>query len=157
MHIPEEEQLYRDFDWFCVDSEGFIGHFATAGFKMLPASVAKSRENLDLLMHYFAGVAPSRGGHIVDGDLVRHLPKGTSISERFLRSYVAMADKGLYSYDIESYLREDITYFRVALPMCPLHISELTIEMREVLGRTVLEMIRFRDVTEIAYAATLNA
>jgi len=157
LHIPEDEQLYSDFDWFCVDNEGFIGHFTTAGFKRLPKSVAACREDLDSLMRYFKSAAPLREGHIVDSDLATHVPDVMSRGERHLHSFVAMADKGLYSYDIESYLRENSVYFRVALPIRPLHVSELPSEISKILCGTILETVRFREAAEIGYAATLNA
>ena len=154
MQISEKEQSCTDFDWFGLDCEGAIGHFTTAGFKNLPKSVAKSREDLDLLLSYFED-APFREGHLVDSGVSRQIPEEISRGERYLRSFVAIADKGLYSYDIDSYLREGICYFRVALPVRPLHVSDLPMEVREVLSRTMLSPVRFRDATEIPYATTL--
>jgi hypothetical protein len=42
--------------------------------------------------------------------------KGESQEERYLRSFIAMADRGLFSFDIDSYLGPNTAYFRVALP-----------------------------------------
>ena len=39
MRITEREQRDTDFDWFCVDEYGNIGHFASAGFKSVPHTV----------------------------------------------------------------------------------------------------------------------
>jgi hypothetical protein len=44
--IPETEQEATDFDWFAVDESGCIGHFTTAGFKLLPKSVSRKRPGL---------------------------------------------------------------------------------------------------------------
>ena len=156
MKISEQEQEETDFDWFCLDLNGEVGHFTTAGFKKLPKSVAESKENLDLLANYFLNVASDHSGHIVDPELSLAIPEPQNRGERYLKSFVSMADKGLYSYDIASYVEAGGSYFRVASPAKPLYGSELPPEIREVLGRTVLA-IRFREHPRIAYRATLEA
>ena len=49
MRISDDEQTYKDFDWYCVDGQGQLGHFASAGFKKVPPSVATSAEDLRFL------------------------------------------------------------------------------------------------------------
>jgi hypothetical protein len=156
LRISEQEQEETDFDWFCLDLDGEVGHFTTAGFKKLPKSVAESKENLSLLAEYFLRAAPGYGGHIVDPELIVALPEPQQRGERYLRSFIAMADKGLYSYDIATYPTSESSYFRVASPSKPLHSSELPLEIREVLGQTVMA-VRFREKPRIAYLSTLEA
>ncbi len=104
MRIEETAQLTTDFDWFGVDEEGLIGHFASAGFKRVPISVSENAEDLGLVSGYFKTEAPVRGSHRLD----EHLPglrpnwKGEQNESRYLESFVAMADRGLFSFDIDS-------------------------------------------------------
>jgi hypothetical protein len=154
--ISEQEQKESDFDWFCLDLDGEVGHFTTAGFKRLPKTVTESKEELALLANFFLNVAPCYSEHIVDPELSVAIPEPQNRADRYLKSFVSMADKGLYSYDIASYIRSDDSYFRVAIPARPLHGSELPPEIRHILGRTVLPT-RLRQHSRIAYLSTLDA
>jgi hypothetical protein len=87
MEISTIDQEVSDFDWFAVDRDNYLVHFASAGGR-LPNSVAVSRENLDLLKSYFLG-----------------LPVLFSKSEIFVAPttapfpYLECAFRGLFSYD----------------------------------------------------------
>ncbi|WP_162601254.1 hypothetical protein [Occallatibacter savannae] len=151
MIITEEQQQTSDLDWFCVDSAGLIGHFASAGFKRIPPSVACSGEDLDVLTSFFLQLRPLSSGHELDA----HLPPNCR-SARYLQSFVSMARRGLFSFDIDSYLKPDICYFRVALPLQPLRISELPDHVRTILTRTELKEMSFADSSTIPYAVTLS-
>jgi hypothetical protein len=95
MRIADVEQETTDFDWFAVDEQGSIAHFATAGFKGLPASVAAFAEDLTIATDYFVNHAPVISGHRINQDIGRDRDdwKGEA---RYLRSFVEMAEKGLY-------------------------------------------------------------
>jgi len=134
MRISEEEQNCTDFDWFCVDSNGNVGHFASAGFKTLPPTVSESAEDLSFLSAFFNGLNATPEAHVLD-----ELLSPEHRTERYLRSFIAMANRGLFSFDIESYLKSDICYFRVAMPKVPLRLVDIPPNVREVLGRTILK------------------
>jgi hypothetical protein len=140
MDIELVEQQSTDFDWSGVDEEGWIGHFTSAGFKYLPQSVSSSSEDLRLVTEFFQNHAPVKGAHMLDGDLANVVPdwRGENNEARYLGSFVSMADKGLFSYDINSYLSPGAAYFRVASPESPLPLEELPSNIRTVLSRTVL-------------------
>jgi hypothetical protein len=158
MRIEETKQLTTDFDWFGVDEEGFLAHFASAGFKRVPASVSESAEDLVLVCNYFKTEAPVRGAHRVDEDLVGLRPdwKGEQNESRYLKSFVAMADLGLFSFDIDSYLKPGIAYFRVACPLSPLGLEQLPEPVRRIIARTRLAGVSLRSQSLIAYEATLE-
>lgn len=80
---------------------------------------------------------------------------GESQEERYLRSFIAMADRGLFSFDIDSYLGPNTAYFRVALPVSPLCFSDLPDRIRDVLGRTIIKGPLLRDRLRIPYEETL--
>src|ERR1700689_1365386 len=102
MRIEETAQLTTDFDWFGVDEEGFVAHFTSAGFKRIPTTVSESAEDLGLVTDYFRNEAPVRGPHCVDEELPALRPdwQGEQNESRYLESFVAMADRGLFSFDI---------------------------------------------------------
>jgi hypothetical protein len=151
MRITDDEQWNTDFDWFCVDSDGRVGHFASAGFKRLPLSVAESAEDLRFVTEYFDQLSPSMDGHELD-----RLLAPDKRNERYLRSFVAMANRRLYSFDIESYLEPDCYYFRVAIPKTPLRLHELPDPVREALGRTMLKGQSLAQSSVIPYLTTLR-
>jgi hypothetical protein len=156
MRIEETAQLSTDFDWFGVDEGGLIAHFASAGFKRVPASVSESAEDLVLVSNYFKTEAPVRGAHRVDEDLLGLRPgwKGEQNESRYLKSFVAMADLGLFSFDIDSYLKPGIAYFRVACPLSPLGLEQLPEPVRRIIARTRLTGVRLRNQSLIPYEAT---
>jgi hypothetical protein len=158
MKIEETEQLTTDFDWFGVDEEGFVAHFASAGFKRIPASVSESSEDLGLVSNYFKTEAPVRGAHWVDEDSLRLRPdwKGERNEGRYLRSFAGMADRGLFSFDIDSYLKPGIAYFRVAHPLSPLELEQLPEPIRRIISRTRLAGVRLRNQSLISYEATIE-
>ena len=151
MRISEEDQISTDFDWFCVDQSGHVGHFASAGFKSIPSSVARSGEDLKAVTDFLKRLPARPGAHQIEGYL-----GPDQKSERYLRSFIAMADRGLYSFDIGSYLSPDIHYFRVASPREPLKANELPRMIREILSRTVLRDTSLSRSTRVSYMETLE-
>ncbi len=78
-----------------------------------------------------------------------------SQNSRYLKGFVAMADKGLYSYDIETYVTPGIAYFRVAIPQSPISLNNLPEDIRKVVQRTKLHGISFVESSRIDYESTL--
>ena len=153
MEISLEKQLASDFDWFCVDDRGEVGHFAHAGFKKLPQSVAASREDREFVTRFFNEELNRHRGHTVDPDLRNNVDNQ---GERYLHSFVAMADKGLYSFDIASYLKPKICYFRVALPVQPIVLAELPEKVQEIVNRTKLFTGSLSSLARIPYDVSLQ-
>jgi hypothetical protein len=151
MQITEDEQSYTDFDWFCVAPSGNVGHFTSAGYKSIPPSVSVSAEDLRLLSDFFEGLNVTPGAHTLDGHLMPEC-----LTNRYLHSFIAMANRGLYSFDIESHLKLGICYFRVALPKSPLRFANLPDRIRAVLGRTVLNDRSLEECSVVPYSDTLN-
>lgn len=159
MSIPRSEQEGRDFDWFAVDTDGHIAHFTTAGFKYLPESVSASAEDLQRVTDYFNNEAPLRGAHKVDAEsIVQFMDwKGEENEQRYLVSFASMADRGLFSYDIETYVRPGIAYSRVTIPVSPVALRELPGEIKAIIQRTILQGVCFEKSARIDYESTLSA
>jgi hypothetical protein len=154
--ITVEEQSYIDFDWFCVDDAGYIGHFTTAGYKMLPPSVAQSAEELKFVTEFFEREVSAGRGYLVDPELAAEVPSPQCSSERYLRSFVAMADRGLFSFDIASHLERESLYFRVVLPNQPLKFDEMPKQVQQILSRTCLRNTLLKNSSRVLYENTLH-
>jgi hypothetical protein len=156
--IPEPEQQETDFDWFGLDENGCVGHFTTAGFKLLPKSVSANVEDLRKITRYFDEIGQTGAGCNVNRNLekeVGHFKNETERS-RYLFDFCRMADKGLYSFDIDTYVRPGIAYFCVAVPSLPLKLESLPPIIRAIIGRTFLKGIQFAEISRIDYEFTLN-
>jgi hypothetical protein len=156
LEIGLQEQQDIDFDWFCVDEAGEIGHFTTAGFKRLPESVSRSAEDLELVAKYFKDELCGGRGFQVDPLLADAIPDAKNRGERYLRSFVAMAERGLFSFDIDSYLKPGISYFRVACPVTALKFDDLPPPIQQIVGRTVLKRHLLRSSSSVPYEETLS-
>jgi hypothetical protein len=60
VRIDETEQEVTVFDWFAVDEEGSVAHFATAGFKRLPATIHVQQKTSPLSLIFFSELRPGR-------------------------------------------------------------------------------------------------
>jgi hypothetical protein len=155
LEIGRQVQEDTDFDWFCVDPSGEIGYFTTAGFKRLPESVTRSAEDLEIVTNYFRSELGIIGTHYIDVRLQEEIPDAEIRRGRYLQGFVDMSERGLYSYDIDSYLKPNINYFRVALPSKALLVNDLPKHIQEIVGRTVLKGRLLRNSPRIAYESTV--
>jgi len=153
MEITIEQQMETDFDWFCVDKEAQIAHFTTAGFKRLPSSVAESVGHQATLLNYFEQELAPDSRYVVDPELTLEI---SDPNERYLKSFVSMAKRGFYSFDIETYIKATTNYFRVATPVPPLSADELPKSIRQILEKTRWPGIPFNLLTRIPYSSTLS-
>jgi hypothetical protein len=67
-----------------------------------------------------------------------------------------VADRGLYSYHIETYVQPMTAYFCVAIPTCPLSIKDLPQAVHVIVRRTVLKGVRLKAAPRIEYGSTLH-
>jgi hypothetical protein len=155
--ISEDEQKERDYDWFGVDEEGYIGHFTSAGYK-LPKSVCASAEDLQAITDYFENIEFSGLKFHVITDLEKkvHLFENDFMRNQYLSSFCEMADRGLYSHDIDLYSKQNLAYFCVAMPERPLRIEFLPPNIRAIVSRIILKGIRFTENSRINYEFTLS-
>ena len=153
--IPVGEEFTRDWDWFAVDDDGCIGHFATAGDLTLPESIRCDWERAEQLLDYF-GKAPEVGGwmmcpelpasRIIKGD--ENILTDPKRREWFFRDFSAMARRGLFSFD-----REDAVngYHCIAIPERLLRLESLPSDVQVKLTRLT---ICFEGTVRISKAVT---
>ena len=60
--INAVEEFMRDWDWYTMDHDGYLGHFTSAGMRALPQSVKNDLDAAELIARYFFEQAPAKGG-----------------------------------------------------------------------------------------------
>jgi hypothetical protein len=154
MIIDTEEEFTRDWDWYAVDQNGCIGHFTSAGFRALPKSVKQDRERTKKIGYYFFEEAPvisewSVRAH-AEVDCGGWAKPG---KDRYVRDFVQMASKGLFSFDTELTRSANGRYFLVAIPEQPLRVDDLPAEIK-VAVMEVRAPLRFIDTPYIGGSET---
>src|SRR5262249_5104444 len=98
--ITDVEEETQDFDWFSVDDNGEIAHFASGGRGFLPPSVKVSKSNLNRLAAFFRESLSANGIAIEAAGLSSHLHfESEAQRSTYLANYLRMGAKGLYSFD----------------------------------------------------------
>lgn len=131
--ITEEEQIALDIDWFFTDGEQ-IG-FVASGGGLLPATIAKSPENIEVLTSYFWSL-PARCNAILNPNLANKIK---DINEGYLSAFVPLSEKGLYTFD-KTFLNRpfDTSYHLVAKPTTPLTLDDLPFRIKNIIIETKL-------------------
>ena len=150
--ISLNEERDRDWDWYAVDPQGYIGHFTTAGLRRLPAAVKRSREDALRLIEFFEARAISSDFDVHSNAKVQGQIASAVNATRFLSSFTEAAARGLYSYDTDM---RDAEYYLVATSRTPLLVSELPSEIQDIVLR-VRSNAAFLETPFINEAATLS-
>jgi hypothetical protein len=122
----------REFDWFAVDGDGYVGHFATAGYGPVPTAVLDRFNELRELDGRVSGLP-------VVGAAVGHLPGR-------IDDWLAMAQRGLFSYDWQHWSGP---YRRAATPSVPVRVTELPDELRALVRVVEWPGVRFAESQSI--------
>ena len=131
MLISEIDQEVSDFDWFAVDCNGYLVHFASIGNR-LPQSVSASKENLELLESYFMSL-PILFNEV---DIFPHLATAAVPYSHLYLEYVC---RGLFSYDaVIPAGPMGTTHKLVACPPRALTLADLPNEIAEIVSKTQL-------------------
>jgi hypothetical protein len=135
--ITDIEEETQDIDWFSVDTNGEIAHFATGGRGFFPQSVKASRANMNRLVSYFRGTLPANGDGVQSRNLSSHM-QFTSKAQltTYLADYIRMGAKGLYSFDCIIDRKRPSSYFMVVRPSHPLTLNDLPGDVRQLLNLT---------------------
>jgi hypothetical protein len=158
MTISEIDEEVTDYDWFAVDKGGRIGHFTTGGIGTLPRSVVASSSDLRDVTDFFRTTLPtSTQAHLAPKaqEAAEAMEREAVVKRRF-RDFVMMAGRGLYSFD-HSYaldcpnlrVRPRPLYYRIAIPVRPVYLSDLPAEIQAILVRTTLADVDFSRSEEV--------
>lgn len=118
MLVDGEDNVGLDIDWFAVDSEGKIAHFATGGVGFLPAETANDLQAADAAFDILFAANETTSTIIIE----ENLPNFSSDYERsqYLASFENMAKRGYFSYDVADPSAQNSHYVLVAAPTRPI-------------------------------------
>src|SRR5690348_7136057 len=138
MEIDKAEEFTKDWDWFAVDQNGSIGHFTSAGLHPLPKSVKDDVDALTRLTQYFSKELCPSSDFVVTDTALRHIPQpaDSDSRRRFLSSFIAIAAKGIFSYNSEMTRELNSGYYLVAKPLDRLTIVDIPPNVAALLQRT---------------------
>ena len=156
--ISDMDEEVNDYDWFAVDKEGNIGHFATGGVGTMPRSVAISSSDLTYVTDFFRRTLPSSTqAHLASKarEASEQMDSDALVERRF-RDFIMMAGRGIYSFD-HSYalgrpnqrIRPCPLYYRIAIPASPIHLSDLPDAIQAILVRTAMADVDFSRGEEV--------
>lgn len=142
--FSEAEQWENDHDIYLVDRNGKIGLFCHVGWRLLPPTVARSKENLQKVCDYFENIKSNQQKYDVCPDLDKHLEKNSVSSMFQYKDYFGKISlKGLYCYDSYDYSREERPYYRVSIPKVELIFEDLPQEIKSILKNLKLNDFSF--------------
>ncbi len=122
----DDDFLQYDLDWFLSSQEGYLAHFATAGQGPIPERIKSSVEDYNFIFDYIYSLEPLSEVYVIEGNL----PAFSNDNQRscYLRSFVEMSSKGLFSYDYEQG-----GYKLISKPKAPLKYEILPNEVKGVI------------------------
>ena len=154
MEISEIDQEVNDYDWFAIDSQGNIGHFASNG-GILPESIATSAEDLQLLVEYFKLSKVKTGFRLAPTFSYPPDIKSTEQKENFVSGFTSYSDCGLYSFDrYEPNYRRDLSrqnYIPISQPNKPISVNQLPETIQIVLSKVICNCnFHFAETIDLA-------
>lgn len=142
--FTKDEQWDYNYDLFAVDMNGKIGHFSHVGFRLLPPSIAKSKEKWEHLFNYFSNLQIRESTYQICPDLRRHLNNNfLGNLDQYLKPSIEMSLRGLYSYDSYDDSRKNRPYFRVTIPKNELNMDHLPGDIKDILESLIMNNINF--------------
>ena len=122
----DDDFLQYDLDWFLSSQEGYLAHFATAGQGPIPERIKSSVEDYNFIFDYIYSLETLSEVYVIEGNL----PAFSNDNQRssYLRSFVEMSSKGLFSYDYEQG-----GYKLISKPKTPLKYEKLPNEVKGVI------------------------
>jgi len=118
-----------DIDWFCIDQHNNIAHFASAG-GAIPKSVIN---NLDLNSKTIDYILQSDA--ICNYAISSEIKLITNDFEKYIKSFRAYAERGIYSYDkVDMQNHNENVYRLVAKPDVSLKYNGLPTHIAEFIS-----------------------
>jgi len=124
-----------DLDWFAIDENNNVIHFASGGGK-LPQIIRESVEE-DRSLRMFVRSLPQISGVILSKDLSNYVDLGDQKGrEAYLHDFTNMARRGLFSFD-KTYPGKQVShlYHLVCIPDKRLVLKDLPVEIQNKLKR----------------------
>ncbi len=157
MQISTSEEFTKDWDWFAVDPTGSIGHFTSAGIRVLPKGVRGNTDAVAGLTNYFLLALSRECAFLVTKFAETRIPRPNDSESRarFLASFTAMASKGIFSYNSDMIRGQNSGYYLVAKPLDELKLTDLPPSIGALLERTRADL-NFAENERICELDTLK-
>lgn len=126
MTYMDEEFLENDLDWFLSDQDGFLAHFATGGKGPIPEGIRKSLDNYELIYDYFHSLEQLSEVEVIECNVPGFLDEKQR--SRYLKSFIEMSRKGLFSYDYRNG-----GYKLISKPKSPFKYSKLPDDIKSII------------------------
>ncbi len=153
--FTEDEQWYSDLDCFAVDKNGRIGHFTSVGWRLLPPTIAKNKEDWQTVLDYFKSLPKQQNSYTICPKLQRHIDKKSIGSlTGYIKPSAEMSSRGLYAFDSYEDSYDERPYFRVTLPNNELSFENLPDKIKEILKRQKFDDVNFIEDTVISEERT---
>ena len=131
MKYTEIDLQCEDIMWFGVDKNGVIFECTSGGIGCVPPFVCASKENTEMLEHYFLHeLKENTQGILLIPD------KDCQLSKDCL----SLSQKGLFCFDVAIDDNRPYDYKKAAIPHKPLMVSDLPDKIRSVLCNHIVNV-----------------
>lgn len=137
MIITDLDLQIEDIEWYGVDKNGRIAQFMSGGSFAVPEFVRESRENLEIVSHFFEKYNQTISETVLFNKNIEYPRK------EFIEECKYISQKGIYCYDIwhkSEFMNE---YIYVCKPSLALAITDLPQDIQSVLSRYRMEKANF--------------
>lgn len=142
--FTQDEQWDHNYELYLIDKDGKLGRFDHVGWRFLPPTIAKSKENWQRITKFFENTNSVEEDYVICPDLLKHLDMQNVVNyDKYIKLYGRISSKGLYSYDSYDFSFKERPYFRVTLPKKELFFEDLPQEIREILNDLRMPEISF--------------
>lgn len=141
----------HDIDWFAADREGNLGYFTTGGRGALPHSIAMSIDAMSEVLTFILNSLEELPDYEISRDALSKaevLASDQIAVRRYMNDFAAMAKRGLYAFDAYLWPEGGNPYFRVAVPVEPRGLSDLSSEIAGVFEQTKFD-VSFASVDDL--------
>lgn len=143
--FTKDEQWDHNYQIYLADKDGKLARFDHVGWRLLPPTIAKSKEKWLKVTEYFERVN-SIGDYTICPNLLKHLDMQSVVNyDEYIKDYGRISSKGLYSYDSDDFSFKERPYFRITLPKKELLFEDLPQEIREILEKLRMSEIDFSN------------
>lgn len=146
MEYTAEMQSTLDIDWFAIDANDVLIHFASGGGP-LPLSISAHKEDTVKLSRYFRECPFNNQVIHINQKLSDFVfLKSEQAKERYLSDFLSMSKRGIYSFDKTN--PGNFAYRRfhlVSFPEASLQINVLSQDIVKILKRTRIDV----DITKV--------
>jgi len=130
--LPMDDAYFEthDLDWFLCDEDGHVAIFPTGGDGFIPNLVKTNYNEVEMFLDDIYSLDNISEVEFLPNSL-RFITEAKK--NKFFNPKLAMAGKGFYQYKVNAKRRLNNSYYQIATPRRPVHISELSSHVKKSL------------------------